>query len=75
MNDYHVPVLLPEVLEYLRPEADGLYFDGTLGGGGHSEAILKASEGTRVIGVDRDPEAIAASARRLNRYGDRVQLM
>lgn len=71
---YHVPVMVREVLEYLKPERGGLYFDGTVGDGGHSEAILEAGEGTRVIGVDRDPEALEVAARRLARFGDRVVL-
>lgn len=53
---YHKPALLHEVLEYLKPKAGGVYIDATLGGGGHTEAILKA--GGRVLGIDRDPEAI-----------------
>ena len=74
MGAYHVPVMVEEVLAYLRPERGGLYFDGTLGGGGHSEAILEAGEGARVIGVDRDPEALRTAAERLARFGDRVRL-
>ncbi|HEX6939379.1 MAG TPA: 16S rRNA (cytosine(1402)-N(4))-methyltransferase RsmH [Longimicrobiales bacterium] len=70
----HVPVMLKEVLEYLRPERGGLYFDGTVGDGGHSEAILSAGVGVRVIGVDQDPEALEVAARRLARFGDRVEL-
>jgi 16S rRNA (cytosine1402-N4)-methyltransferase len=71
---YHVPVMVREVVSYLRPERGGLYFDGTVGGGGHSEAILDAGNEARVIGVDRDPEALEAAARRLARYGERVKL-
>ncbi|HEX7088597.1 MAG TPA: 16S rRNA (cytosine(1402)-N(4))-methyltransferase RsmH [Longimicrobiales bacterium] len=71
---YHVPVMVREVVSYLRPERGGLYFDGTVGGGGHSEAILDAGNAARVIGVDRDPEALEAAARRLARYGERVKL-
>lgn len=74
MDAYHVPVMVAEVLAYLRPERGGLYFDGTVGGGGHSEAILEASEAARVIGVDRDPEALRVAAARLARFGDRVRL-
>ncbi|HEX7120624.1 MAG TPA: 16S rRNA (cytosine(1402)-N(4))-methyltransferase RsmH [Longimicrobiales bacterium] len=70
----HVPVLLKEVLEVLRPERGGLYFDGTVGDGGHSEAILSAGAGVRVIGVDQDPEALEVAARRLARFGERVEL-
>src|SRR5690606_18570948 len=68
---YHVPVMVREVVGYLRPERGGLYFDGTLGGGGHSAAILEAGAGARVIGVDRDPEAVEAANRVLARFGER----
>lgn len=72
---YHVPVMLREVLKYLEPERGGLYFDGTAGAGGHSEAIVSASEHTRVLAVDQDPEALEVSANRLKRFGERVQLV
>ncbi len=72
---YHVPVMVREVVGYLRPERGGLYFDGTLGGGGHSAAILEAGAGARVIGVDRDPEAVEAANRVLARFGERVKLV
>jgi 16S rRNA (cytosine1402-N4)-methyltransferase len=75
MEAYHIPVLLREVLVYLAPERGGQFFDGTLGGGGHAEAILEASAETQLIGVDRDPEAIAVAAERLRRYGERVRLV
>ncbi len=56
----HVPVLLERSVEALRPRADGLYVDGTFGGGGHTRALLAASAPTgRVIGLDADPAAIA----------------
>ena len=71
----HVPVLVDAVLEYLRPERGGVYFDGTLGDGGHSEAILEAGAEARVIGVDQDPEALEVAGRRLARFGDRVELI
>ena len=63
---HHIPVLFDEVMEWIAPEADGVYADGTLGGGGHSEGILKLSGGTaRLYGIDRDLEAIAAASERL----------
>lgn len=72
---YHAPVLVPEVIEYLRPERGGLYFDGTVGGGGHAEALLERGSEARVLGVDRDPEAIAEAGSRLSRFGSRVEIV
>jgi 16S rRNA (cytosine1402-N4)-methyltransferase len=72
---YHEPVMVKEVLSYLEPERGGLYFDGTLGGGGHAEAILSAAAAAEVVGVDQDEEAIEVAARRLERFGDRVDLV
>lgn len=68
-------MLVREVLEWLRPERGGVYFDGTVGDGGHSEAILEAGSGARVIGVDQDAEALEVAARRLARFGERVELL
>lgn len=67
--------MVTEVLELLAPEGGGTFFDGTLGGGGHTEAILEAGAEARVIGVDRDPEALQVAARRLERFGERLQLV
>lgn len=71
----HRPVMVREVLEHLSPERGGLYFDGTLGDGGHSESILESGPDVRVIGVDQDPDALEVAARRLSRFGDRVELV
>ncbi|MEI8063025.1 MAG: 16S rRNA (cytosine(1402)-N(4))-methyltransferase RsmH [Verrucomicrobiota bacterium] len=73
---YHLPVLLKEVVEQLRPQRGRLYVDCTVGGGGHAEAILRASapEG-RLIGLDCDDEALAASRERLAAHEGRAQLM
>ncbi|MHB8798188.1 MAG: 16S rRNA (cytosine(1402)-N(4))-methyltransferase RsmH [Thermoanaerobaculia bacterium] len=67
----HVPVLLREVLEALRPERGGVFVDATLGLGGHAEALLDASPSVRLVGIDRDPEALALARTRLARFGDR----
>lgn len=66
--------MVVEVLRYLEPERGGVYFDGTLGGGGHTEAILRAGA-TSVIGVDQDTEALEVAERRLAPFGERVTLV
>ena len=71
---YHEPVLVEEAMELLRPERGGLFLDGTLGGGGHAEALLERGANARLIGVDRDPDAIGEAGRRLARFGERVRL-
>lgn len=71
----HEPVLAAEAIEWLRPEGRGVWIDGTLGGGGHAEALLRANPGARVIGIDRDPEALAAARRRLAGWSDRTKLV
>jgi 16S rRNA (cytosine1402-N4)-methyltransferase len=69
----HRPVLLEETLKFLAPERGGLFVDCTVGLGGHSEAILKASRETRVLGIDRDPSALAYTRNRLAPFGDRFK--
>jgi 16S rRNA (cytosine1402-N4)-methyltransferase len=64
----HEPVLAREVVELLRPGPGLLFLDGTLGGGGHTELFLEA--GAHVIGMDKDPRALAAATARLARYGE-----
>jgi 16S rRNA (cytosine1402-N4)-methyltransferase len=74
-NDFiHRPVLLEATIEALQPQPAGRFLDCTLGGGGHSEAFLEATgpDGI-VIGIDRDPAALAAASARLQRFGDRFQ--
>ncbi|OLE53975.1 MAG: 16S rRNA (cytosine(1402)-N(4))-methyltransferase [Acidobacteria bacterium 13_1_20CM_3_53_8] len=73
MGAPHRPVLLRETIELLQPEHGGLFVDGTLGLGGHSEAILEASGDARVIGIDRDSEALRWATERLARFGERFQ--
>lgn len=69
----HRPVLLRETIQFLAPERGGLFVDCTLGLGGHSEAILEASTETRVIGLDRDAEALRFASERLARFGERFR--
>lgn len=73
MSAPHRPVLLQESLEYLEATKGGLFVDCTLGLGGHSEAILEASNQTRVIGIDRDREAIEFATDRLAQFGARFR--
>lgn len=68
-SDYHVPVLLSEVLRFMAPEKGKVIIDGTLGGGGHTEALLEA--GAEVIGFDQDEEALAHAGVRLASFADR----
>ncbi len=68
-NIYHTPVLVPEILEGLQVQPGGRYIDGTLGEGGHSEAILLASDpGGQVLGIDADHEAVHVAKNRLNKF-------
>ncbi len=68
----HVPVLLSETLELLAPERGGVFVDGTLGGGGHAEAVLlRLPQAGRLIGIDRDWEAVHAAGERLASFGSR----
>ncbi len=69
----HRPVLLRETIHFLEAARGGFYVDGTLGLGGHSEAILKASSDARVIGIDLDSVAIKLATERLAEFGDRFQ--
>jgi len=66
--------MLDQVLEVLVQAPGGVILDATLGGGGHAEAILKARDDIRVIGIDRDDQALAAAGSRLAVFGDRIQL-
>ena len=69
----HRPVLLQETLKFLAPERGGLFVDCTVGLGGHSEAILKSSSDTRVLGMDLDPAALAYSRQRLASFAERFR--
>ncbi len=71
----HEPVLLEQVIHLLNPTPGGVYCDATLGGGGHAEKVLEASSPDgRLVGIDRDPSAIAAAKARLARFGERVSI-
>src|SRR5256714_4292128 len=67
---YHRPVLAAEVVELLAPHPGSLVVDGTVGGGGHTEAILKT--GADVLALDQDPDAITEAGEQLASYGGRV---
>ncbi|MGH2403252.1 MAG: 16S rRNA (cytosine(1402)-N(4))-methyltransferase RsmH [bacterium] len=72
----HTPVLLEETLEWLDPRRGGVYVDATLGAGGHAESILeRIVPGGRLIGIDRDDDAIALASRRLARFGEAVVIV
>src|SRR5262249_47006308 len=72
----HVPVMLSEMLELLRPFSGGRYVDGTLGGGGHAEAILEASAPDgELLGIDWDEDARGRARRRLEDFAARVHVV
>jgi 16S rRNA (cytosine1402-N4)-methyltransferase len=78
IDDIHTPVLLERCLELLAPALQGegaVLVDATLGMAGHSEAFLDALPGLRLVGLDRDPDALAIAGERLARFGDRVHLV
>lgn len=71
----HKPVLLDEVLQILRATSGGVFVDCTLGLGGHTEAILNSSPSAKVIGIDRDTDALQLARERLAKFGDRVRVV
>jgi 16S rRNA (cytosine1402-N4)-methyltransferase len=76
--DRHVPVLRDRIVELLAPvlaEPGAVYVDGTVGMGGHAEAILERCPEVRVVGIDRDREALALAAERLVRFGEQVRFV
>lgn len=64
----HIPVLFDEVMTYMPQIPQGVYLDGTLGGGGHSEGILSRCPEASLYGIDRDPNALSAASERLKDY-------
>jgi 16S rRNA (cytosine1402-N4)-methyltransferase len=70
----HQPVMAAEIVAALRTVPDGLFVDATVGGGGHSAALLEAHPGLQLLGIDRDPSALAAANERLAAFGPRARL-
>ena len=71
---FHEPVMADEIVEVFRTVPGGLIVDATLGGGGHAELLLRQHPDRTLLGIDRDPAAIAAARERLAPFGDRVTL-
>jgi 16S rRNA (cytosine1402-N4)-methyltransferase len=71
----HLPVMGREVVELFGPVPAGLLVDGTVGGGGHAALVLEARPDVRLLGLDRDADAVAAARSRLGRFGDRVKVV
>jgi 16S rRNA (cytosine1402-N4)-methyltransferase len=71
----HASVLASEVIDGLALRDDGVYVDGTLGGAGHARALLDRSPSIRLVGIDRDPTAVATARERLAPYGDRARVI
>ena len=72
----HKSVLLEETIDSLNIKPDGIYVDGTLGGGGHaSEVCRRLGEHGRLIGIDQDQDAITAAGERLAEFGDKVTIV
>lgn len=71
----HVPVLLGSAVEFLAPRRGGVFVDCTVGLGGHAAALLEASPELRLVGIDRDPQALGVAQERLRRFGERVRLV
>lgn len=75
MEFKHVSVLFEETLGLLNLKNDGIWVDGTLGGGGHSFGILSRTKSGMLIGIDQDEEAIKAAGKRLSEFGERIKLV
>ncbi len=74
MKKFHRPVLLKEVLDYLGKEGKGVFLDGTIGGGGHSRALLEANDNWEIIGIDKDPRALKEAEENLRPWEKRIRL-
>ena len=75
MEFNHYSVLLEETIENLNVRPGGIYVDGTLGGGGHTELILKSSSSIKVLATDRDEEAIEYASARLKKFKNRFEVV
>ncbi|MCR5302921.1 MAG: 16S rRNA (cytosine(1402)-N(4))-methyltransferase RsmH [Lachnospiraceae bacterium] len=75
MEFIHVPVMPDEVIDGLNIRPEGIYLDGTAGGGGHSALIAERLTTGRLYSLDRDPEAVEAAGKKLARFGDRVRVI
>ena len=71
----HKSVLLEEILENLNIQQDGIYVDGTLGGGGHAKAVLSRLKKGKLIGIDQDEDAVRAASERLAPFGDKAVIV
>lgn len=74
MEFHHKPVLFEETIDSLAIRPEGLYIDGTMGGGGHSEAILQRLTTGRLLSIDQDPDAVQAAGQRLSRYPQSIRV-
>jgi 16S rRNA (cytosine1402-N4)-methyltransferase len=72
---HHQPVMVDEVVALLAPERGGTFVDCTVGLGGHAEAILQRGSRARLVGLDRDPQALLLASERLQPFGERVRLV
>ena len=70
----HTPVLLDEVVDIFREQNVTRFIDGTLGGAGHSSALLEALPHARMLGIDQDPAALEAAGERLRPFGERAAI-
>lgn len=71
----HLSVMPDEVIRFLSPKTGAVYLDGTLGGGGHSSLILENAPEARLVGIDRDLEALAAAGEQLKKYREQIDLV